>query len=364
MKLTYLLVFLPIALALNYFRANPILIFLSSALALMPLADLMGDATEVLSRYVGATMGSVLSATLNNAPELIIGLFALNKGLVTMVKASLTGSILGNVLLGLGAAMCFGGLRHGEQKFDSKVAGTNGDLLVLATIGLLIPAVFYHGSRGEVREFSVVIAVAALVVYAAKIVFITLAPKSAGPIIRAEAKAEDRTEPPGRGPTAGWSWKYALGLLVLVTVGLAAMSEIMTGALEPTARQLGLTPIFAGIVLLAMVGGIPEFYNAVNFARSDQMDLAMGITLGNTTQVALLVAPVLVLSGQLLGQPMNLVFTPVEILAIVLAVFVVRNITADGQSDWLKGIMLLAVYFALAVGFYLLPASQAAAHPG
>ena len=362
MRLTYLLVFLPIALALNWFRANPILIFLASALALMPLADLMGDATEVLSRYLGATVGSLISAALNNAPDIIIGLFALKNGLVSMVKASLTGSILGNVLFGLGAAMCFGGLRHGEQKFDSKVAGTNGDLLVLATIGLLIPAFFYHGSRGEAREFSVVVAVLGLVVYAAKLAFIIFAPKSARPISRAEAKAQDRTQPPGRRPKAGWSWKHALGLLVLVAVGLAVMSEIMTSALEPTAKQLGLTPIFAGIVLLAMVGGIPEFYNAVSFARRDQMDLAMGITLGNTTQVALLVAPVLVLSGQLLGQPMNLVFTPVEILAIVLAVHVARNITTDGQSNWLKGIMLLAAYFALAVGFYLLPAPRAAAH--
>jgi Ca2+:H+ antiporter len=362
MKLTYLLVFLPMALALSYFKANPIFIFLTSALAVMPLAELMEDATEVLSKYLGTTLGSLLNASLNNAPEIIIALFALKNGLVDIVKASLTGSILGNVLFGLGLAMYFGGLRHGEQKFDAKLAGMNGNLLVLATIGLLIPAVFYHGSRGESGEFSAIVAVLLLLVYAASLVFIVLAPKSARPISLGQAKAEDRTQPPDRGPKAGWSWKYALGLLVLVTVGLAVMSEIMTDAIEPTAKQLGLTPIFAGIFLLAIVSNIPQFYNGVNFARSDQMDLTLGVTLGASTQVALVVAPVLVLSGPLFGQPMNVIFTPVEILAIVLAVIVSRNLTTDGQSNWLEGIVLLAVYFMLAVGFYFLPASPAAAH--
>jgi Ca2+:H+ antiporter len=362
MKLIYLLIFLPIALVLNYFRANPILIFLASALGLMPLAELMEDATEVLSEYLGAKVGSLVTSSLNNAPEIIIALFALKNGLVDMVKSSLTGSILGNVLFGLGLAMYFGGLRHGEQKFDAKLAGMNGNLLVLATFGFLIPAVFYHGSRGESREFSLVIAVLALLVYAASLVFIALAPKSARPISLGEAKAEDRTQPPESAPKAGWRWKAALGLLVLVTAGLAVLSEIMTNALEPTAKQLGLTPIFAGIILLAMVSNIPEFYNAVKFARSDQVDLTMGITLANGTQVALVVGPVLVLSGQMMGQPMNLIFTPVEILAIILAVVLARFITIHGESSWLGGVMLLAVYFMLAVGFYLLPMPRAPAH--
>jgi Ca2+:H+ antiporter len=361
MKLSYLLVFLPIALALSFFNANPIFIFLASALAVMPLAELMEDATEILAQYLGTTLGSLLNASLNNAPEIIIALFALKNGLVDMVKASLTGSILGNLLLGMGLAMYLGGLRHREQKFDAKLAGMNGNLLVLATIGLLIPAVFYHGSRGEAREFGVVIAVLLLLVYAASLVFIMYAPKSARPISLGEAKAEDRSQRPDMGQKARWSWKYALGLLVAVTVGLAVMSEIMTDALEPTAKQLGLTPLFAGIVLLAIVSNIPQFYNGVNFARSDQMDLTMGVTLGASTQVALVVAPVLVLSGPLFGQRMNVIFSPVEILAIVLAVVVSRNLTTDGQSNWLEGIMLLALYFMLAVGFYFLPASPAAA---
>jgi len=361
MKLTYLLVFLPIALALNYFRANPILIFLASALGVMPLAELMGDATEVLSRYLGATVGSLLNASLNNAPEIIIALFALKNGLVDVVKASLTGSILGNLLFGMGLAMYLGGLRHREQKFDAKLAGMNGNLLALATFCLLIPAVFHFGSGAEVREFGLVISGLLLLVYAASLVFTVFAPKSARPISLGEAKAEDRAHAPVQGPNAARSWKYALGLLVLVTLGLAVMSEIMTDALEPTAKQLGLTPVFAGIFLLAMVSNIPQFYNAVDFARRDQMDLTMGVTLGASTQVALVVAPLLVLSGPLLGQPMDLIFTPVEILAIVMAVVVARNMTTDGQSNWLEGIMLLAVYLMLGFGFYFLPASRAVA---
>jgi len=358
MKLNYLLVFVPIALALSFFKANPILIFLASALGTMPLAELMGDATEVLSRYLGSTAGSLLNATLNNAPEIIIALFALKNGLVDMVKASL---ILGNLLLGMGMGMYFGGLRHREQKFDAKLAGTNANLLVLSTIGLLIPAFFHFGSGGEVREISMVISVLLLLVYVASLIFIMFAPKSVRPISLGDAKAEDRAHQPARGPEAGRSWKYALGLLVLVTVALAIMSEIMTDALEPTAQKLGLTPIFAGIVLLAMVSSIPQFYNAVDFARSDQMDLTMGVTLGASTQVALVVAPVLVLTAPLLGQSLNLILSPVEILALVLAVIAVRNITADGQSNWLEGIMLMVVYFMLGFGFYLLPASRAAA---
>src|SRR5208337_898887 len=335
------------------------LVFLASALAVMPLAELMGDATEALSGTLGATAGSLLNASLNNAPEIIIALFALKNGLVDVVKASLTGSILGNVLFGLGVAMYLGGLRFAEQKFDARLASMNGNLLTLAVFGLVIPAVFHFSGGGVERSFSFLISIVLLVIYAASLVYIMFGPKSTKPITLGDAKAEHRAEKPAPqskpASKPAWSWQRSLGVLVLVTLGLAISSEIMTDALEPTARRLGLTDIFAGIILLAMVSNIPQFYNAIEFARGDKMNLALGVTLGASTQVALLVAPLLVLGGGLLGQPMDLLFTPVEILSLVLAVVVVRNITADGQSNWLEGMMLLAVYLMLAFGFYFLP---------
>jgi Ca2+:H+ antiporter len=355
MKLNYLLVFLPVAVILRLFGASPMLVFLASALAVMPLAELMGDATEALSVYLGATVGSLLNATLNNAPELIIALFALKKGLVDVVKASLTGSILGNLLFGMGVAMYLGGLRFAEQKFDARLASMNGNLLTLAVFGLIIPAVFHFSGGSVTRNFGFLISVVLLAVYAASLVYIMFGPKSTKPITLGDAKAEHRAEEPALQSKSAWSWQRSLGLLILVTLGLAVSSEIMTDALEPTARRLGLSDIFAGIILLAMVSNIPQFYNAIAFARGDKMNLALGVTQGASTQVALLVAPVLVLGGGLLGQPMDLLFTPAEILSLVLAVVVVRNITADGLSNWLEGMMLLAVYLMLAFGFYFLP---------
>ncbi|MBV8488251.1 MAG: calcium/proton exchanger, partial [Planctomycetaceae bacterium] len=252
-------------------------------------------------------------------------------------------------------AMCFGGLRFAEQRFDARLASMNGNLLTLAVFGLIIPAVFHFTGGSVKRNFSFLISIVLLVVYVASLVSIIFGPKSTEPITLGDAKAEHRAEKPAPQPKPASSWQRPLGMLVLVTLGLAVASEIMTDALEPTARRLGLTDIFAGIILLAMVSNIPQFYNAIEFARGDKMNLVLGVTLGASTQVALLVAPVLVLVGGLLGQPMDLLFTPVEILSLVLAVVVVRNITADGLSNWLEGMMLLAVYLMLAFGFYFLP---------
>ncbi|MSR56382.1 MAG: calcium/proton exchanger [Planctomycetaceae bacterium] len=359
MRLNYFLVFLPIALALRWFEADPLLIFVASALAVMPLSEQMGDATEVLARYLGPTKGSLLNASLNNAPEIIIALFALKNGLVDVVKASLTGSIMGNLLFGLGLAMLTGGLKHRIQNFDPKGAGMNGNLLTLASFGLIIPAVFHAGTDAVSWEISQEISVVLLLVYLASLVFVLLAPKTTQPTTLGEARDEDEARgnklpqslPQARG------WKGALGLLAAVTLGLAIMSEVMTDALEPTAVKLGLTPVFAGIILLAMVSNIPQFFNAVSFARANQMDLAIGVTLGASTQVALLVAPLLVLCSPLLGHPMDLQFTQFEIVAVALAVFVARILTTDGQSNWLEGLMLLAVYLMLGFAFYVLPAA-------
>ena len=287
------------------------LVFLASALAVMPLAELMGDATEALSGYLGATAGSLLNATLNNAPEIIIASFALKNGLVDVVKASLTGSILGNLLFGMGVAMYLGGLRYAEQKFDARLASMNGNLLTLAVFGL------DHTGRLPVqrRQRGAELQLPDLDCPAGR-----LRGQPGAHHVRPEvrpsrsrwAKQRPRIglKSPLRSPSPRGAGNALWGLLVLVTLGLAVSSEIMTDALEPTARWLGLSDVFAGIILLAMVSNIPQFYNAIDFARGDKMNLVLGVTLGASTQVALLVAPVLVLGGGLLGQPMDLLFTP------------------------------------------------------
>jgi Ca2+:H+ antiporter len=361
MSLNWLLVFVPVAMGLNWFGASPILVFAASALSIIPLADLMGSATEALSRTLGETLGGLLNASLNNAPEIIIAGFALHQGLVPIVKASLTGSIVGNLLFGLGLAMFAGGLRHRRQSFDPNVAQINGALLTLASFGLIIPAVFRFSAASE-AEISLKIAAILFLVYLASLAYTLVTSRAAlgKDAVEAElkerGKCPDEVEEPGR----GMNRNKAIGLLVVATLTLAAMSEVMTGAIEPTAKSLGLTPVFAGVFLLALVSNVPQLYNAAVFARKDKMDLAIGITVGASTQVALLVAPALVFLGSLIGQDMNLVFSQFELCAIILAVLVTRTLISDGASNWLEGLMLVAVYLMLGIGFFYAPGDGAA----
>lgn len=357
MKLNWLLVFIPVAAVMAWLRVNPILVFVASGLAIMPLAELMGDATEALAKYLGQTWGSLLNATLNNAPEIIIGLFALKQGLIEMVKASLTGSIVGNLLFGLGVAMLAGGLKKRDQSYDKSVAGMNGTLMMLAAMALIVPAVFRRSSGPASHELSVEISVVLLLVYVASLVFTFVTSR---PILGKEAvEAEGGSVVEPSEEAVGWSRNKALGILLAVTVGLAVMSELLTDAIEPATKSLGLTPAFSGVFLLALVSNVPQVFNAVRFSRKDQMDLALGITAGSSIQVALVVAPVLVFAGMLLGQGMDLQFTTFEVIAIVLAVMVARSVTIDGRSNWFEGLMLVAVYVILGMGFYYLPASGA-----
>jgi Ca2+:H+ antiporter len=357
MKLNWLLAFIPVAVALHWYGANPIIVFATSALALVPLAALMGEATDALAAFVGPTWGGILSASLGNAPEVIIGFFALRQGLVTVVKSSLVGSIIGNLLFGLGLSMIVGGARHGTQKFDLGVANTNSGLLLLAASGLIIPAIFYHTASNVTRAISVQIAIVLFLVYAGALLFTLL---TSGPALgkeKVKAEVPGAAEPTGE--EAGWGKNKALATLAIVTIALAFMSEILTDAIEPASKSLGLTAVFAGVFLLALVGNVAELFNAVNFARMNKMDLALGVTVGASIQVALLVAPVLVFLGALANQPMDLVFTRFEIVAIGLTVLLAKQLIGNGKSNWLEGLMLVAVYLMLGIGFYYLPA-----HPG
>ncbi len=359
MKLNWLLLFIPVAIALDWFGANPVLVFLASALAIVPLAGLMGDATEALAEYLGPTLGGLLNASLGNAPEIIISLFALNRGLIRMVKSSLTGSIVGNLLFGLGVSMFAGGLKVKCQTFDSNVARMNGALLMLASFGLVIPAFYRMGPAGGIepgRQISLEIAVILFAVYVGSLLYtlVTDRPVVGKSGVKAEKK-EIGTEPEEDEVEIGWSRNKALGILAAVTIGLGIMSEVLTGALEPAADSLGLTPLFAGVFVLALVGNGAELLNAVRYARKDKMDLAIGVTVGASTQVALLVAPILVFASYFLGQDMNLLFTRYEVWAVIMAVLITRVLIYDGNSTWLEGLMLIAIYFMLAIGFFHLP---------
>jgi Ca2+:H+ antiporter len=363
--INWLLLFIPVAIALDWFHANPTLVFAVSAVAIVPLAGLMGDATEALAEYLGPTLGGLLNATLGNAPEIIISLFALNRGLIRMVKSSLTGSIIGNLLFGLGVSMLAGGLKVKCQTFDANVARMNGALLILASFGLVIPAMYVLGpmhGNGPGRQISMEIALILFIVYVASLIYtlVTNRPVVGTSGVKAE-KRDAGTELDEDEHEARWSLFTAITILAVVTIALGVMSEVLTGALEPAAESLGLTPLFAGIFLLALVGNSAELLNAVRYARKDKMDLAIGVTVGASTQVALLVAPILVFAGYFLGQDMNLLFTGYEIWAVLMAVFITRILIYDGNSTWLEGLMLIAIYFMLGVGFFHLPASAISA---
>ena len=260
--------------------------------------------------------------------------------------------------------MFAGGLKVKTQKFDSRVARINGALLVLASFGLIIPAIYGMtpvAGHKPPQHVSLEIAVILFLVYLASLVF-TLTDKAGRGQGRRQGRERSRPACPRRWSTrlkVGWSRNKALAILAAVTIALAIMSEVLTGAIDPAAKSMGLTPLFAGVFLLAVVGNAAELINAIRFARRDKMDLAIGITVGASTQVALLVAPILVFAGFFLGQDMNLLFTPYEMWAVVLAVFITRTLIYDGESTWLEGLMLIAIYFMLGIGFFHLPADLA-----
>jgi len=354
----WLLLAIPIGLALRWFDVNPILVFAASLIAIYPLAELMGEATEALAATLGPTIGGLLNASLNNAPEIIIAMFALKNGLGEVVKASITGSILVELLFGLGLAMFLGGLRHGTQRFNEEAIQINAGLLTLCGFALVIPAIFHISSPQAEGELSWEISFILLLVYAANLGK-TLFQQPANPASTDSQKVPEESETGESLPR--WSQRKSLGVLVAATLAMAVMSEVVTDALEPTSEQLGLTAVFSGIILLAGAGGIGEVISATRFARNNKMDLAIEASIGSSIQMVLLAVPLLIFSAPLLGEHMDLLFTPFEVAAMVLTIVVIRNLTTDGRSTWIEGMMLLAVYIMLALGFFYLPADTASA---
>ncbi len=344
LNLNYLLILIPVALALSWTGANPLVVFAVASLTILPLSKVVGSSTETLGSYLGPTVGGLLNASMGNAPELIIGIFALKNGLIEVVKASLTGSILGNLLLTLGLAMFAGGLKYSNQKFNVHSARLAMSMMFLAVAGMMVPALFHFTSRTAEHEISLQIAAVLLVVYVLSLVYTLITHRKLFEIAQPEELDVAKTR----------SWKAALGYLGVSTLALAVMSEVLTDSLEPATKQLGINEVFAGIILLASVSNISSVMNAVVFAQKNQMDLAVSSVIGAATQIALLVSPVLVFASLFLSKPMDLLFNQMELVALTIAIFITRNMTIDGESDWLEGVMLIAVYLMLGIGFYFI----------
>jgi Ca2+:H+ antiporter len=346
-----LLGFVPAGLILHAVHAPAPWVFAASALAILPLAALMGEATEHLAGKMGSGIGGLLNATFGNAAELIIALIALRAGLYDVVKASITGSIIGNILLVLGLAILAGGIKHQRQTFNRTSAGIGATLLVLSAIGLVVPAIFHHLVRGTeaAREhrMSLEIAVVLFAIYIASLLFSL---KTHRHLYTGEHV--------GEGHEAGsraWTVKKSTIMLALATVGVAVMSEALVGAVSETAAAFGFTEVFVGVILVAIVGNAAEHSTAVLVAMKNQMDLAVNIAIGSSIQVALFVAPVLVFASYALGKPMDLVFSTFEVLAVTIAAGVATLVAMDGESNWMEGAQLLGVYVILALAFYFLP---------
>jgi Ca2+:H+ antiporter len=355
-----LLVFVPVAAIADRLGWGDTPVFVCSALAIIPLAGLMGRATERLAARLGAGVGGLLNATLGNAAELIIAITALKSGLYDVVKASLTGSIIGNVLLVLGLAILVGGLGRERQRFDRAAAAVGSTLLALAAIGLVIPAVFHFVLDAAVREttlsvaretvlereLSTEIAVVLFVTYVLHLVFSLRTHRH---LYAGQQCEESEAAHVGRPRDAALQ-------LVVATLLIAWMSKLLVGAVEAASHALGLTEVFVGVIVVAIVGNAAEHSTAVVVARKNQVDLAMNIAIGSSIQIALLVAPLLVFASYLVGPtPMDLRFTVFEVIAVGIAMFVLNLVAQDGESNWLEGALLIAVYLILALAFFFLP---------
>jgi Ca2+:H+ antiporter len=329
--------------------ADPVVLFVVSAVAILGLAWLVGLSTERLGALSGPQVGGILNATFGNIAELIIAFFALREGLIEVVKASLTGSIIGNLLLVLGASVLVGGLRNGTQTFDARIAGSNAALLVVAAIGFFVPAIFAFsagtGEQGSITEESVLVAILLIGGYVLSLVYqFTHARGTLG-----------GHEPSVEHGGPAWSRGVAIGVLLGTAALLAALSEILVGAIEPFIEAFGLSAFFVGVIVIPTIGNLAEHLVAVQLAWKNRMEFAMAVSYGSSLQVALFVGPVLVILGALMGQPMNLVFHPLEVAAVAAAVGISALIALDGESNWLEGALLVIVYVILAVSFYELP---------
>ena len=349
------------AIVLRFAGASPVLVFGVAALSILGLAFVLGHSTEELGAFFGPRVGGILNATVGNVGEIIISVFALKAGLVDLVKASLTGSIIGNVLLVCGASLIVGGAKHGVQRFDARTAGMNAVQLVLATIGLVVPAVFALMMGGEqiaanfwpIERVTLGVAGLLLLLYGLSVYYDLTRPLDQTVRSGDEVRALETEGHPHAHVKGGWVRPL---IVLVVSAGLLAwVSEILVGAVEPVVHALGVSEFFLGIILIPIIGNLAEHMVAVQLAAKNKMDFSLAVSLGSATQIALFAAPVLVFLSIPLGHPLTLVFAPFEIVAVGMAALVAALIAIDGESNWLEGAQLVATFLMLAVAFYFLP---------
>lgn len=347
--LSILIIALPLALIANWGHWNTLWVFIFSALGVIPMAGFIGQATETLAEQTGPRIGGLLNATLGNAAELIITLVAIRAGLVELVKASITGSIIGNLLLVMGFSMVFGGVGHGIQHFDKRQSGNQAILLALATLALAIPTIFSHsiGPEGSpnVEFLSLGVAVIMIVLYGFGL-FYSL--KSTGSPLTYESH-QDKIRP------SKSELRNALLLLAGATIGVVILSELLVGSIEAVVSNFGLSEFFLGIILIPIVGNVAEHIVAVQAAARNDMDLSVEIAVSSSLQIALFVAPLLIFVSLLMGNPLTIVFNLFELAALGSAVLITVMVSADGESNWLEGAALMAVYLILSISFFFLP---------
>lgn len=348
-----MLIFVPISIVLHFLHASPVWMFLFACLGIIPLAGIMGAATEELAKYRGPAVGGLLNATFGNATELIISLVALSNGQAELVKASLIGSIIGNVLLVLGLSVLVGGIKYKVQVFSKDLAGMHAAMLAMAVISLLVPALFVRSvpAMGEsafnprIQDLSIGVSCVLLLLYIGSLFFSLRTHES---LFRG-GEAEEEAQKPE------WKQSTALWVLLLSALFVAFESDILVGSIEPVVKQWHLSPLFIGVIVLPIIGNAAEHSTAVMMALRNKIDISFNIAVSSSTQIAMFVAPVTVFASLMMGHPMTVLFLNVELIAVSVAVVIVALVSLDGQSNWLEGAQLLAAYAILAMAFYFVP---------
>ena len=345
--LKFMLLFVPISFIGKFLNFSPTIMFILAALSIIPLAGIMGEGTEEISFYTGPKIGGFLNATFGNATELIISFFALKSGLFEVVKSSIAGSIIGNILLVLGASMFIGGLKHKTQNFNINVVETTSSMLLFSLIGLCVPAFFTHTINANLLNtryegLSLVVAIVMFILYILSLIFSFFTHKD----LYATTTKEE-------GHESKWSLKKSIAILIIATVIIAIESEFLVGGIEDITSKLGLSEFFVGIILIPIIGNAAEHSTAITMALKNKMDVAIEIALGSSLQIILFVAPVLIFLS-LLFTPMSIIFNPFELVSLIASVIIANKVASDGQSNWLEGAQLMAVYFIIAAGFFIL----------
>lgn len=345
--LRYLLVFIPLTIIGHFFAWDSTLMFFMTCLSIVPLAGYLGMATEEIAAYTGPKFGGFLNATFGNATELIIAFFALRAGMIDVVKASLAGSILGNILLVLGCSIFIGGLRHKELTFDAKQGNFTSTMLLLAVVGLALPAVFFMSNSipeiditGKYENFSVIVSALLLVMYVVGLIYSF---KNQSDLYGVEHADEIESK---------WSLRLSIAILALATVLIAIESELLVGNIEPMTEAIGIPEMFVGLILIPIVGNVAEHSTAVVMALKNKMDIAIEIAVGSSLQIALFVMPLLVILS-LLFFPMSIVFSPIELFIFGASVLIANQIVGSGKTNWMEGLKLISIYIIAAVGFFI-----------